>query len=69
MTMALMTEAGLSPRERQVLSYSSRGFSNKYIAQRLHISVRTVEVHIRHGYQKLEVHDRDELIEQYAGRF
>lgn len=53
----------LSRRKDEVARLYSRGFSAKYIARRLFISPRTVEVHIRRAYQKLGVSSRDELIE------
>jgi DNA-binding NarL/FixJ family response regulator len=50
----------LSPREQEVLSYLTRGLSDRDIAQALFISVRTVQTHLSHIYAKLEVHSRIE---------
>ena len=36
---------GLTPREAEVLRFLSAGFSNKEVARRLQLSVRTVETH------------------------
>ena len=36
---------GLTPREAEVLRFLSSGFSNKEVARRLALSVRTVETH------------------------
>ena len=36
---------GLTPREAEVLRFLSAGFSNKEVARRLTVSVRTVETH------------------------
>lgn len=36
----------LTPRQRQVAELVAKGWSNKRIARRLDISVRTVEAHI-----------------------
>ncbi len=44
---------GLSPRERQIVLLTSRGESNKAVAQQLHLSVRTVESHLHHARTKL----------------
>lgn len=64
----MSTVLRLSPRERQVAGLIARGFSSPYIARKLHLSIRTIDTHKRHIYQKLEVSTRDDLIEQYAGR-
>lgn len=53
----------LSKRESEVYGLASRGFTTRYIAERLWLSPRTVETHVRHIYEKLGVHSRDELIE------
>ncbi|CAO4152515.1 hypothetical protein LPLAFNJD_LOCUS3716 [Methylorubrum aminovorans] len=39
------TAIGLTPREAEVLRFLSAGFSNKEVARRLSLSVRTVETH------------------------
>lgn len=36
---------GLTPREAEILRFLSSGFSNKEVARRLNLSVRTVETH------------------------
>ena len=48
----------LSPRELEVLSLVSEGFSNQKIAEKLGISAETVKSHIRHIMKKLVVSDR-----------
>ena len=50
----------LSEREREVLTLLAQGLSNKEIAQRLYLSVRTVEGHLANIYGKLGVHSRTE---------
>ena len=52
--------ASLSEREREVLILLAQGLSNKEIAQRLYLSVRTVEGHLVNIYGKLGVHSRTE---------
>ncbi|HXD63892.1 MAG TPA: LuxR C-terminal-related transcriptional regulator [Solirubrobacteraceae bacterium] len=58
------TAVDLTPREAQLIELASQGLSNAEIADRLIISVRTVETHLYRGMQKLGVSDRREL----AGR-
>ena len=40
--------AGLSTRELEVVRLVADGLANKAIAAQLHLSVRTVESHVRH---------------------
>ncbi len=46
----------LSMRERQVLALISGGLSNRDIADRLALSVRTIETHRQHVMNKLDIH-------------
>ena len=55
----------LSKREREVLPLVALGYSNKEIAERLFISVKTVEVHKSHLMKKLEFETFTELL-QYS---
>ena len=50
----------LTERERDILSALSRGLTDREIAQQLFISVRTVQSHLTHIYEKLHVHSRTE---------
>ena len=52
---------GLSEREREVATLAAEGLSNKEIANRLHVSVRTVESHIRHVLTKVGLANRIQL--------
>lgn len=52
----------LSARETEILSQLSQGFSNKIIAEHLFLSPFTVKRHIENIYQKLQAHNRIELI-------
>jgi DNA-binding CsgD family transcriptional regulator len=51
----------LTRREAQLVELASRGLSNQEIAQRLVLSIRTVESHLYWAMQKLGVSDRREL--------
>ncbi len=59
------TENGLSPREREVLQLIAEGYTSKQIADILSISIKTVQSHRSNLMQKLDLHDRGELI-KYA---
>jgi two-component system, NarL family, response regulator NreC len=51
----------LSPRETEVLRLMALGHTNREIAERLSLSVRTVETHRAHVQQKLGLGSRHEL--------
>lgn len=51
----------LTRREREIVSLAARGMSNSEVAQKLVISVRTVESHLYAAYAKLGVSDRADL--------
>jgi DNA-binding NarL/FixJ family response regulator len=53
--------AGLSARELEVAGLVAEGLSNKAIAARLHLSVRTVESHVRHVLAKAGLDNRTQL--------
>jgi two-component system response regulator NreC len=56
---------GLSEREVEVLRMIALGHTNAEIAERLYLSVRTVETHRAHIQQKLRLGSRSELV-RYA---
>ena len=56
---------GLSQREVEVLRMIALGHTNAEIAERLYLSVRTVETHRAHIQQKLHLGSRSELV-RYA---
>jgi DNA-binding NarL/FixJ family response regulator len=51
----------LTPTEERVVELAVEGLANKEIAQRLFITVNTVEVRLSHAYAKLGVRSRAEL--------
>ena len=53
---------GLSERELEVLRMIALGHTNAEIAERLYLSVRTVETHRAHIQQKLRLGSRAELV-------
>lgn len=57
---ARLSEAGLTPREEEILGLLERGYSNKLIARDLDLSVGTVKVHVKHVLKKLRLKTRVE---------
>lgn len=55
----------LTPREREVLQLIAEGFTSREIAEMLSLSVKTVQTHRTSLMQKLDLHDRGDLI-KYA---
>jgi DNA-binding NarL/FixJ family response regulator len=60
------TPDNLSPREREVLELLARGYLYKEIADSLHISVPTVNTHIRRIYEKLHVRSRSQAVAKFT---
>lgn len=52
----------LTDREREILDLLAQGLSNKMIAARLYLSVRTVDGHLANIYSRLGVHSRVEAM-------
>jgi len=64
---ALATDSeGLSPREQEVLDLLARGYLYKEIAERLNISIPTVNTYVRRMYEKLHVRSRAQAVAKYA---
>ncbi|MCA6216935.1 response regulator transcription factor [Ideonella sp. B7] len=55
-------EALLSPQERQVLTFSAKGFSFDEIAGMMGLSRHTVMTYVKRSYRKLQVHSKTEAI-------
>lgn len=51
----------LTERETEVLRYVAKGLTARQIADRLHLSHRTVENHVQSTLRKLQLHNRVEL--------
>jgi len=56
-------EYQLTPRESEILRYVALGRSAKYIAEKLLISHNTARTHIKHVYEKLNIHSKQRLID------
>jgi RNA polymerase sigma factor (sigma-70 family) len=59
--------AQLTPREREALNLIVGGRTNKEIAEQLHISPRTVEVHRARLMKKLEAESLSDLVRMVLG--
>ena len=58
--------SSLSPRENEVLELLARGYLYKEISDSLHISVPTVNSHIRRIYEKLHVRSRSQAVAKFT---
>ncbi|MGW7573377.1 LuxR C-terminal-related transcriptional regulator [Streptomyces sp. NPDC054765] len=57
----------LTPQERKILHLAKDGHSNRDIAGRLFVAVRTVEFHLSGAYRKLGITGRRQLAEVFSG--
>jgi DNA-binding NarL/FixJ family response regulator len=49
---------GVTPRERDMLQFIARGFSNAEISEALFLSESTVKSHVQHMLDKLDLRNR-----------
>jgi DNA-binding NarL/FixJ family response regulator len=59
-------EGQLTPAEQRVVELAAEGLANKEIAQRLVVTVHTVEAHLTRAYAKLGVRSRAQLAARLA---
>ena len=67
---ALTGPDALTPAEHRVAELAAVGHGNRAIAERLYVTQRTVETHLTHAFQKLNISSRAELataLEPQAG--
>ena len=57
-----VSEARLTWRERETVDLVAEGLSNRAIAGRMGVSVRTIEGHLNHVFAKLGIESRTELV-------
>ena len=62
---AVAPSSALSEREREVVRHVAHGYSNKEIAAKLDVSVKTVETYRYRATEKLGLHSRADLV-RYA---
>ncbi len=65
---ALTGTESLTPRELQVAQLAAGGMSNRRIAEALFVTIKTVEWHLRHAYEKLGIQSREDLPRHLSGR-
>jgi DNA-binding CsgD family transcriptional regulator len=65
--LATPDAADLTPREREIALLAAAGASSRDIAERLIVSVRTVDNHLRNAYRKLGVTRRQDLSSALSG--
>ena len=58
---ALSGPGALTPAEHRVAELAARGHGNREIAERLYVTQRTVETHLTHAFQKLDISSRADL--------
>ena len=59
---------GLTERETEVMISYAKGRSYARLQEELHASRGTVTTHLRHIYQKLDIHSKQELLDLIEGR-
>jgi DNA-binding CsgD family transcriptional regulator len=57
----------LTPSERRVADLAGQGLTTRRIADSLFVTPKTVEYHLRHTYQKLDISSRRQLAQALAG--
>jgi DNA-binding CsgD family transcriptional regulator len=57
--------AALTPTERRVAEHAATGAANPQIAESLFLTVKTVEMHLRNAYRKLNITSRHQLPAQF----
>lgn len=55
----------LSPRQMQILTLIAEGHPDKDIAQRLGVSVRTIDSHLQRLYQRYGLHSRAAVVAKW----
>ncbi|MGI6106272.1 MAG: response regulator transcription factor [Raoultibacter sp.] len=63
MEQLYLSNNNLTRRETEIVSCLLRGRSLRSVCERLHISYNTGKTHMKSVYRKLEVSNRDELLD------
>lgn len=65
---ALSGIEALTSSEERTARLAAQGLTNREIAQQLFVTIKAVEYHLRHVFQKLDVTSRGELAAAFGGR-
>ena len=60
---------GLTPRESEIIVHLGQGRTARAISEKLVVSENTVKYHIKSIYRKLDVHSRDEVIDDILDQY
>jgi len=63
-----LSELALSPQQREVAVGLARGASNRELAEALGVSVNTVSYHVKQLFQRLDTHDRQQMVATVLAR-
>ena len=66
--VATVSDGTLTAREREILDLVGKGYSNKIIANRLHISHATAKNHVHHILEKLNLQSRSQVAAYLHGQ-
>ncbi|HEX2401306.1 MAG TPA: LuxR C-terminal-related transcriptional regulator, partial [Mycobacterium sp.] len=64
---AATTQQPFTTRQREIISLAAQGLSNKEIAARLTMSIRSVEGHLFRASQRVGANNREQLISMLQG--
>jgi DNA-binding NarL/FixJ family response regulator len=64
---AAMTAKPFTDRQREIISLAAQGLSNREIAERLTMSIRSVEGHLFRASQRVAANSREQLISIMQG--
>jgi DNA-binding CsgD family transcriptional regulator len=64
--LALSGVQSLTPSELRVARLAATGATNRHIAQELYVTLPTVETHLRHVFQKLDLTSRHQIADALA---
>jgi len=60
-TSVIIESVRMTKREKQVIELIAEGFTNKEIAQTLHLSTYTIKSHVHNILEKLAIHTRVQI--------